>query len=77
MTQDKTIMLKLCVLTVAVWGAVWMSASNHAPNVVRATSSQSPTVAAHNAANDKLVWLDNYDAALAEAKKTGKPIFSL
>jgi hypothetical protein len=54
-----------------------MSASNHAPNVVRATSSQSPTVAAHNAANDKLVWLDNYDAALAEAKKTGKPIFSL
>lgn len=26
-------------------------------------------------ADDEIVWLDNYQAALQEAKKTGKPIF--
>jgi len=28
-----------------------------------------------NAAGDRLVWLDNYQAAIKESKATGKPIF--
>jgi hypothetical protein len=27
------------------------------------------------AADDEIVWLDNYQAALKEARATGKPIF--
>jgi len=30
---------------------------------------------AKNAASDRLVWLDNYQAAIKESKATGKPIF--
>lgn len=30
---------------------------------------------AKNAASDRLVWLDNYQAAVKESKATGKPIF--
>jgi uncharacterized protein (UPF0333 family) len=30
---------------------------------------------AKNAASDRLVWLENYQAALKESKATGKPIF--
>ena len=30
---------------------------------------------AQDAANNRLVWLDNYQAAIKESKATGKPIF--
>ncbi|MBO0861543.1 MAG: hypothetical protein J2P21_24245 [Chloracidobacterium sp.] len=30
---------------------------------------------ARDAANNRLVWLDNYQAAIKESKATGKPIF--
>jgi hypothetical protein len=30
---------------------------------------------AKNAASDRLVWLDDYQAAIKESKATGKPIF--
>jgi len=30
---------------------------------------------AKNPASDRLVWLDNYQAAIKESKATGKPIF--
>lgn len=32
-------------------------------------------VAQPKAADDEIVWLDNYQAALKEARATGKPIF--
>lgn len=71
MTQGRTTTLKLLVLTAAVWSAVWLGFENQQPRVVRAGNKPPQAVAD----NDRLIWLDNYDAALQEAKKTGKPIF--
>lgn len=75
MTQDGINTLKLFVLTGAVWGAVWLGVNNQSQNVVSARSSQAKAEVKSDVEKDKLVWLDNYDAAIAEAKRTGKPIF--
>ena len=72
MTQEITISLKLSVLTVAVWGAVWLGFDHQPQRVVNAADSQAKT---GEITNDKLVWLDDYEAGLKEAKATGKPIF--
>jgi hypothetical protein len=32
-------------------------------------------IAQNKPADDEIVWLDNYQAALKEARATGKPIF--
>jgi hypothetical protein len=75
MTQDKLTTIKLCVLSLAVSAASLLGLNINRPNAVTAEAGQAQSGAANQTANDKLVWLDNYDAALAEAKKTGKPIF--
>jgi cellobiose-specific phosphotransferase system component IIA len=43
----------------------------------RAAAAEQERVSAQekNAASDRLVWLDNYQAAIKESKATGKPIF--
>lgn len=71
MTQDRITVTKLLVLIAAVWGAVWLGFGNNPPHIVSAKTSQVKV----DTPNDKLVWLDNYEAAVAEAKRTGKPIF--
>jgi hypothetical protein len=72
MTEEKLNTIKLFMLGIVVWStAIFISpASEH-----RATAgsvTQQPKAAQ---ADDRLIWLDNYDAALKEARATGKPIF--
>jgi hypothetical protein len=39
------------------------------------TSGMAPSVPEKDTANDRLVWLDNYQEALKQSRATGKPIF--
>lgn len=55
----KHVVLAMTLCTVAVFNLTDSEAGNEQANL----------------SNNKLVWLDNYDAALKEAKATGKPIF--
>jgi len=72
MRQERITLLKLMVLTVAVWTMVVLALSKPEPPMVLA-AQQPATSAPVN--HDKVVWLDNYEAALKEAKATGKPIW--
>jgi hypothetical protein len=38
-------------------------------------SSRASMVSGKDTASDRLVWLDNYQAALKQSRATGKPIF--
>jgi hypothetical protein len=38
-------------------------------------SNMAPLVPGKDTASDRLVWLDNYQAALKQSRTTGKPIF--
>jgi len=70
MTQERLITIKLGVLAAAVWAIVWLGSGGNQHKAAGAENNQAAA-----GGNDKLVWLDNYEAALKEAKKTGKPIF--
>lgn len=51
-------------------------AASKSPAARAAAAEQERVLAqAKNAASDRLVWLDNYQAAIKESKATGKPIF--
>jgi hypothetical protein len=39
------------------------------------TSGMAPSVSEEDTANDRLVWLDNYQEALKQSRLTSKPIF--
>jgi hypothetical protein len=73
MKHERVVILKLIVLTLAVWGAVILLAPQPELPVVTAAAQTTMTPVATN--HDKLDWLDDYNAAIKEAKATGKPIF--
>jgi hypothetical protein len=73
MKHKRVVILKLIVLTLAVWGTVILFAPQSELPVVTAAAQTTMTPVATN--HDKLVWLDDYSAAIKEAKATGKPIF--
>ena len=50
------------------------SASNR-PEARAAAEQKRVLTQTKNAASNRLVWLDNYQAAIQESKATGKPIF--
>jgi hypothetical protein len=75
MKQERVVLLKLIVLTVAVWGAVILLAPQPELPVVAASYEATRAGSPRYDNNDKLVWLDDYSAAIKEAKATGKPIF--
>ncbi|MGH9939581.1 MAG: hypothetical protein ACREAM_25350 [Blastocatellia bacterium] len=70
MTQKGLNTIKLGVLAAVVWASVLFGSNGNHHEVAAAGDDQVAAVS-----NDKLAWLDNYEAALKEAKKTGKPIF--
>jgi len=69
-TQKGLSTIKLVVLAAAIWASVLFGSNGNHHEVAVAGDNQAAAVN-----NDKLVWLDNYEAALKEAEKTGKPIF--
>jgi hypothetical protein len=75
MKQERVVLLKLIVLTVAVWGAVILLAPQPELPVIAASYKAARAGSPRYDNNDKLVWLDDYSAAIKEAKATGKPIF--
>ena len=72
MTQEKLDIIKLFVLAIAVWSAAMFISPQSEQRATARSANQQPKAAP---AGDKLVWLDNYEAALKEARTTGKPIF--
>lgn len=70
MTQERLSTIKLGVLATAIWASVLLGSNGNHHKVAVAGGDQAVA-----GSNDKLVWLDNYETALKEAKKTGKPIF--
>ena len=54
-----------------------MGVLTQAKDAARAAAEREERVSteAKNAASNRLVWLDNYQAAIKESKATGKPIF--
>jgi thiol:disulfide interchange protein len=74
MTQERLNTIKLIVLAIAVWSAAIFVTPPPSGRTALATNEQAKT-AATTANDEKVVWLDNYEAALKEAKATGKPIF--
>jgi len=50
-------------------------ASNRPEARAAAAQQERVLTQAKNAASNRLVWLDNYQAAINESKATGKPIF--
>ena len=51
------------------------AASNRRKARAAAAEQERVLTQAKNAESDRLVWLDNYQAAIKESKATGKPIF--
>src|SRR5215475_3073205 len=51
------------------------AASNRREARAAAAMQERVLAQAQNAASNRLVWLDNYQAAIKESKATGKPIF--
>jgi hypothetical protein len=72
MTQEKLNIIKLFALGIVAWSAaiVISPASEH-----RATAGSATQMPKAAQADDRLIWHDNYEAALEEARATGKPIF--
>jgi len=72
MTQEKLNTIKLLLLGMVVWSsAIFISPiSEH-----RATAGSVTRQPKAAQTDDRLIWLDNYEAALKEARATGKPIF--
>jgi|SRR5215510_12118603 len=50
-------------------------AASNRPEVRAAAEQERVLTQAKNAGSNRLVWLDNYQAAIKESKATGKPIF--
>lgn len=66
--------IKLIVLALAVWSVALFVTPRPEQHAAFAASGQAKP-SATPVSDDKVVWLDNYEAALKEAKATGKPIF--
>jgi hypothetical protein len=72
MTQEKLNTIKSFALGVVVWSsATFISPTSEHRAAAGSVTRQ--TKAAQ--ADDRLIWVDNYEAALKEARATGKPIF--
>jgi hypothetical protein len=72
LTQEKLNTIKLFVLGIVVSSAaIFISLTPEH----RATADSVTQQAKAAQADDRLIWLDNYEAALKEARVTGKPIF--
>jgi len=72
MTQGKLNTIKLFMLGIVVWSAAIFISPTSEHRAAAGPVTQQPEAAQ---ANDRLIWLDNYEAALNEARATGKPIF--
>jgi hypothetical protein len=72
MTREKLNTVKVFVLAITVWSAAIFISPTSEHQTVAITESRRPRAAQ---AETKLIWLDNYEAALKEARVTGKPIF--
>jgi hypothetical protein len=72
MTQEKLNTIKSFALGMAAWSAAIFISPTSGHRATAGSVTQQPK-AAH--ADDRLLWLDNYEAALKEARATGKPIF--
>ena len=72
MTQEKLNTIKLFMLGIVVWSAaIFISPTSEGRATAGSVTRQQETAQA----DDRLIWLDNYEAALNEARATGKPIF--
>jgi hypothetical protein len=72
MTEEKLNTIKLFVLGIVVWPAAIFISPTPERRATAGSVTQQPKAAQ---ADDRLVWLDNYEAALKEARAAGKPIF--
>lgn len=72
MTQEKLNTSKLFVLGIAVWSVTIFISPTSEHRATAGSVTQQPKAAQ---ADDRLLWLDNYEAALKEARATEKPIF--
>jgi hypothetical protein len=72
MTQEKFNTIKLFALGMVVWSAAIFISPTSKHRAKAGSATQQPKAAQ---ADDRLIWLDNYEAALKEARATGKPIF--
>jgi hypothetical protein len=72
MTQEKLNTIKSFALGIIICSAAIFISPTSEHRATAGSMTQQPK-AAH--ADDRLIWLDNYEAALKEAGVTGKPIF--
>jgi hypothetical protein len=72
MTQEKFNTIKLFALGIVVWSAAIFISRTSEHRATAGSVTQQPKAAQ---ADDRLIWFDNYEAALNEARATGKPIF--
>jgi hypothetical protein len=72
MTQEKLSAIKLFALGIVVWSAAIFISPTLRHRATAGSVTRQPNAAQ---ADDRLIWLDNYEAALKEARATGKPIF--
>jgi hypothetical protein len=72
MRQEKLNTIKLFALGIVVCSAAIFISPTSKHRVTAGSVRQQPKAAQ---ADDRLFWLDNYEAALKEARATGKPIF--
>jgi hypothetical protein len=72
MTQEKFNTIKLFALGIVVWSAAIFILPASGPRATAGSVTQRPEAAQ---ADDRLSWFDHYEAALNEARATGKPIF--
>ncbi|HKX27277.1 MAG TPA: hypothetical protein VJ302_06260 [Blastocatellia bacterium] len=68
MTEETVRTVKLGALLLMIWAFTLACLSRNALTV----AGQEPNA---TRTEEKLVWLNNYQAALKEAQATGKPIF--
>jgi hypothetical protein len=72
MTQEKLNTTKSFALGIVVWSAAIFNSPTSEHRATAGSVTQQTKAAQ---ADDRLFWLDNYEAALKEARATGKPIF--
>jgi len=72
MRREKLNTIKSFVLGIVVWSAAAFISPASEHRAMAGSVTRQPKAAR---ADDRLIWLDNYEAALNEARATGKPIF--
>jgi hypothetical protein len=72
MTEEKLNTIKLLALGIVLWSAAIFISPDSEHRAAAGSVTHRPKAAQ---ADDRLIWLDNYEAALKEARATGKPIF--